>query len=136
MNLILFAHQDSFNKGATFKRVMDQNFNKIEIQTFQTFNAFKARLKQVSIYDREIYVLLADSKNRLKELTSLIDLLEGKRIILILPDDSKVSLFMAHQFFPRFFTYINDTYDDLCAVLIKMINQKKIYINLHDKGGH
>jgi hypothetical protein len=58
--------------------------------------------------------------------------MEDKRILLILPDDSPIVVSMAHQFFPRFFTYVNDTYEDLCAVLTKMINQEKIRIN-HDK---
>ena len=125
MTLIFFVHQDASQKGAKFKKHMEQNFKSPEIEIFQTFNSFKARLKRVSIYDKEIFVLLADSKNRLKELTSLIDLMEGKRIVLILPDDSDHTTSCAHQFFPRYFTYVNDTYDDLDAVLIKMAKQKK-----------
>ena len=124
MNLILFIHQDASTKGEPLKEIINQHFKKTPIQSFNTVKAFKARLKQVPLYDKEIYVLLADSKNRLKQLTSLIGLLEGKRIILILPDDSKAILSMALQFFPRFFTYINDTYDDLCAVLNKMTTSK------------
>jgi len=54
-------------------------------------------LKQVFIYDKEIFILLADSKNRLNELTSLINLLESKRIILILSGDSKATTHIAHQ---------------------------------------
>jgi hypothetical protein len=132
MNLILFIHQDSLKQGADLKRILDQRFKSVEVSTVQTFNAFKDRLKQISIYDKEIFILLADSTDRLKQLSLLIDLMEDKRILLILPDDSPIVVSMAHQFFPRFFTYVNDTYEDLCAVLTKMINQEKIRIN-HDK---
>jgi hypothetical protein len=128
MNLILFVHQDSLKEGAVLKRIVDQRFKTVEVSIVQTFNAFKARLKQVSIYDKEIFILLADSKDRLSQLSLLIDLMEDKRILLILPDDSSPVVSMAHQFFPRFFTYVNDTYDDLCAVLTKMINQEKIIL--------
>jgi hypothetical protein len=128
MNLILFVHQDSLKEGAVLKRIVDQRFKTVEVSIVQTFNAFKARLKQVSIYDKEIFILLADSKDRLSQLSRLIDLMEDKRILLILPDDSSPVVSMAHQFFPRFFTYVNDTYDDLCAVLTKMINQEKIIL--------
>jgi len=129
MNLILFVHQDSSKKGVTFKKIIDENFKEIEIQTLQAFNAFKARLKQVSNYNKDIFVLFADSKSRLNELTSLIDLIEDKRIILILPDESGATILKAHQFFPRYFTYVNDTYKDLCDVISKMINPKNIKNN-------
>jgi hypothetical protein len=130
MKLIFFTHQDASEKGANLKRVMNQNLIDTDIQFFHTFNSFKERLKRISVYEKEIYVLLADSKNRLKEINQLIDLLEDKRIILILPDASKTNLSMAHHLYPRFLTYINNTYDDLCAVLIKMINREK----LNNKG--
>ncbi len=129
MKLILFIDQDSSQKGVSFKKILNQNFKKLEIQTLQTFNAFKARLNQASNYDNEVFILFADSKRRLNKLTSLIDLLENKRIILILPDDSKATVSMALQFFPRYFTYINDTYKDLCDVINKMINLKNIKNN-------
>lgn len=127
MNLVLFIHQDSSENGAAFKNVVNQNFSETELQTLQTFNAFKTRLKQlVNFGDNEIFILFIDSKNRLKQLTSLIDLLEDKCVLLILPDDSKATISIAHQFAPRFITYINNTYDDLCAVLNNMILQEKI----------
>ncbi|WP_148214657.1 hypothetical protein [Desulforapulum autotrophicum] len=125
MNLILFVHQESSPIGANFKKRMEQNFKGLRIEILQTINTFKTRLKQISIYDKEIFILLADSQNRLKELSSLIDLLDGKRIILILPDDSDATTSAAHHFYPRYFTYVNDTYNDLCAVLIKMTQQEK-----------
>ena len=126
MNLILFIHRDVPTKGKTLKKIIDQNFKELEIQTLQTFNAFKARLKQASNYNEDVFILFVDSIKRLNTLTSLIDLLDNKRTIWILPDDSKATVSMALQFYPRYFTYINDTYADLCAVLTKMTNKKKI----------
>ena len=129
MNLILFVHKDASKKGVILKSIIEQQFKENKIEIFQTFNAFKSRLKQVSIYDKEIFILLADSKDRLKKLIPLIDMLNDRRIVLILSDDSKATISIAHQFFPRYFTYMNDTYDDLCAVLKKMTHQEKININ-------
>ncbi|SDT84148.1 hypothetical protein [Desulfobacula phenolica] len=125
MKFILFIHKASSRKGDVLKSIIEENFNNVEIQIFQTFDLFKARLRQVSIYNDEIYVLLADSKNRMEKLTLFIDLLKDRRIILILPDDSKAVISIAHHFFPRFVTYMNDTYVDLCEVLKKMISLKK-----------
>ena len=129
MNLILFIHDDAFIKGKNLKKIIDQNFKEHDIQSLQTFNSFKARLKQTYNYNNEIFILFADSKSRLSKLTNLIDLLESKRIVLIIPDDSRATVSLALQFFPRYFTSINDTYADLCAVLNKMTHQKKIKTN-------
>ncbi len=134
MNLILYVHQDTSEKGDHFKRIIEQNFKKAEIKTFRTFNGFKAKLNQPHVYDKEIFILFADSRNRLNELLKLIDRLEGKRIIIILPDQSKAALSSALKFFPRFFTPISHTYTDLCQVLKKMIDQGKKNTNMNTGG--
>ncbi|MCD4674788.1 MAG: hypothetical protein K8S18_02180 [Desulfobacula sp.] len=137
MNLVLFIHQDASKKGETLKNVIGEKFYGTKLTILHTFNAFKARLKLFSNYsDKEIFILFADSKNRLNELTSLIDLLEGKRLIIILPDESKATLSRASQFFPRFFTPVSETYNDLCDVLNKMMNQDKIKLRNYNKGGN
>ena len=128
MSLILFVHKNASPKGDSFKSVIDQNFKSLKIEIFNTLETFKSRLKQISIYHKEIHILFVDSKNRLEKLTELIDLLEDKRIILILPDDSEPTISMAHKFFPRFFTYINDPYDNLCGVINKMMNSQTVNI--------
>ncbi len=126
MNLILFIHEDSLKKGFTLKTVIDQNFYGIELTTLHTFNSVKARLKKSEgSTGNEIFILLAESRDRLNELMPLIDLLEGKQTILILPDESKTTLSCASQFFPRFFTPMNENYNDLCDVLNKMIHKNK-----------
>jgi hypothetical protein len=125
MSLILFIHQDAFKKGDVLKIVIDRTFYEIKRQTIRTFNALKARLKKSSSFtEKDIFILLADSRSRLTELISLVDLFEGKCVILILSDESTATLSMATQFFPRFFTPVSETYGDLCDVLNKMINQE------------
>jgi hypothetical protein len=127
MKLILFIHKNSSQNGLNLKKAIDCKFKEIENQTLMTFNSLKARLKQfVSFNDKEIFILLADSQDHLNELTSLIDLMEDKRIVLVLPDESKKSLSMATKFFPRFFTDMNSNYNDLCDVLKKMVQPKVI----------
>jgi hypothetical protein len=123
MNLILFVHQDASREEEILKKKMAQCFGENTIQVYHAFNALKHLLKQPGGYHQEIYVLLAESFGRLQELFSLIDLLDGRRIVLILPDDVPATLALAHRFYPRFFTYITTGYDDLCAVLLKMSNQ-------------
>ena len=123
MNLILFIHQDASQQGETLQKKMDQCFGEDTIQTVHTVEALKHILKQPGGFDQKVYVLLAESPGRLQELFCLFDLLDGRRIVLVLPNDAQSTITMAHRFYPRFFTYINKAYDDLCAVLYKMMNQ-------------
>ena len=124
MDIILFVHQEASQQGEALQKKIAQYFGENSMQTVHTVNALKHLLKQPGGSDQEVYVLLAESPGRLKELFCLFDLLDGRRIVLVLPDDAKATISLAHQFYPRFFTYINNTYDDLCAVLYKMIHQK------------
>lgn len=125
MNIVLFIHQDSSENGARLKEIIENKFRNTALQTIHTFNAFKERLKAVPDYDKEIFILLADSKHRLNDLIVLADLLDDKRILLILPDDSQATLQEAHRLFPRFLTSMSSTYEDVCSVLTKMIRQGK-----------
>lgn len=106
------------------QKKMGEYFGENIIQLVHTFNALTYTLKQPGGFDQKVYVLLAESLRRLQELFCLIDLLDGRRIVLVLPDDAKTTVSIAHRFYPRFFTYINNNYDDLCAVLYKMTNKK------------
>lgn len=124
MNLILFVHQDASQRGEALQKQMTAYFGENTILMVHTFNALKHILKQPGGRAQEIYVLLAESPGRLQELFRLMDLLDGRRIVLVLPDDAETTVGMAHRFYPRFFTYITTVYDDLCAVLYKMINPK------------
>jgi hypothetical protein len=128
MSIILYIHQDTSEKGDNLKRVIEDNFKKVEIESFNTFNAFKSRLKKVSHYNdnENFFILFADSENRLQELVTLIDLLEDRCIILVLSDDKKSTLSMSLKFFPRFITFAKNDYTDLCSVLNKMMEKTKL----------
>ncbi|MCP3901771.1 MAG: hypothetical protein GY707_18835 [Desulfobacteraceae bacterium] len=135
MNILLFIHQDASKKGDSLKKTIDQNFPETKLQMYDSHKTLNAELKQYSGFsEKEIIVLLADSPGRLDQLSSMIDLMEDKRILLILPDESKETLSKASQFFPRFFTPLSDTYDDLCSVLNKIINQNNLNTNHNYKG--
>lgn len=124
MAFVFFIHKGSSGHGKRLKAVAEKEFSGYGIQIIQAFDALRARLKQLSDYEKEVFILLADSFDRLNKLITLSDLLEDRRVILILPDDSKASLSRAALFFPRFFTPVSNTYEDVCSVLSKMIDRQ------------
>ncbi|MCP4672873.1 MAG: hypothetical protein GY857_16375 [Desulfobacula sp.] len=124
MNFILFTHKDALQKGARLQNAIENSDHGNKLQVYKTFNSFKSRLK-VDFGDtrNEILILFAESRQRLNHLISLSDLMEGRRIVLILPDESKQTLSIASKFFPRFFTTVRDNYNDLCDVIDKMTDK-------------
>lgn len=124
LKLILFIHYDSGNKGKLFKQAIGRIDMLNTDNVFKDLNSFKNYL--INPYDfknKEIIVLFADSKARLTKLSAFINLLEGKRLLLVAPDQTPETTSKTLKFMPRFFTYIKDDYDDLCAVIKKMGSQ-------------
>jgi hypothetical protein len=69
----------------------------------------------------EIAILAAASRQELQEFIALEELLEGLRIILILPDREARTVSEGHKLRPRLWTHLDDDFSVLRAVLEKMI---------------
>jgi hypothetical protein len=123
MDIILFAHKE---KGKLLRNTIKKNCYEANFHAIHNFNAFKSKLKKnFRTNNNEVLILFAESLNRLKQLISLVDLMEGKRIVLILPDESELTLAVAAQFFPRFFMSVSDDYDNLCQVIGRMTDKNE-----------
>lgn len=126
IKLILFIHHDSGSEGKTFKRSMDQLDIQADIMLIQDFKTLEMHLiKPPDFVLSELFILLADSNNHLDHLFNFIELLKDKRLLLILPDNQPETISKAHKFWPRFFTYINHNYDDLCSVIKQIENKRR-----------
>ncbi len=75
--------------------------------------------------DLKILVLLAVDRKELSEILSARDLFYNCRIILILPDQKKETVSEGLRLCPRYFTYLDSTFEDVGAVLDKMITYLK-----------
>jgi len=80
-----------------------------------------------------IALLTAKTKKDLEDLVALRELLSDIRVILILPDRDHDTISMAHALYPRFLSYIDRDFDEVKAVLSKMLfslNLNKSYRHL------
>ena len=68
-----------------------------------------------------IALLTAKTKQDLEDLVALRELLSDIRVILILPDRDHDTISKAHALYPRFLTYIDRDFDEVKAVLSKML---------------
>lgn len=129
MNILLYANE-KVTAANRLQNVIEAFVNKADIDIYRTLSSFALRLRR-SKYNVDVIVLLAASKKEFLNLLSLRNLLDGIRIILILPDRKPETISKGHKLYPRFVSFADDNFEDVGAVLGKMlehINEKqKIY---------
>jgi hypothetical protein len=120
--IIIFTHQNSGEKGNLFLKAIETRVKDIKVDICRTVETFEEKLKQSqSYFGREIIILFVDNENRFDRLYLKKERLQDKRLLIVLPEKSQKNISMVHKFFPRYFTFIDNQYDDLCDVLDKMI---------------
>lgn len=122
VNVIFFIHEDAGMAGKRLQKVIRNSLAKCRRQVCPTISELADRLRcPVPYGEQELYVLLADNRDRLNEMVRLKNLLEGKWMVLIIAEQSDASLANAHLLCPRFFTTVGAGFDDVIAVLNKRI---------------
>ena len=77
----------------------------------------------------EVAVILATRQKQLRELQSLDQMLESLRIILILPDAAPQTIARAHSLRPRYVTNMHSDFQDVSAVLRKLLALPELQID-------
>nr|WP_319495019.1 hypothetical protein [uncultured Desulfobacter sp.] len=121
MRFIIFCHRATLTLGSCFSQSIIQQWPGVEIELFQTVRTLQLRLRQVpgTVKD-EIHIFLADSKRRLLELIQLNGLVEDKKLVLVVPEQSEEMMRLAVQLSPRYIAGIRDGDEALNRVLKKM----------------
>ena len=70
-----------------------------------------------------IFVLVAADRKELEKIVALRPYLLDMPVVLILPDWEKSTFKEGHALYPRFVTYLESNFDDVTAVLKKMIQR-------------
>jgi hypothetical protein len=74
------------------------------------------------IYDHDTIVLIqARDREELLRIVSLRDLLQGLRVILLIPDRNGETISLAHRLRPRFLSNSENDFSDTFSVLQKML---------------
>ena len=106
------------------KKAIESVITKEKLEVYSSFDSLSTRLHR-PLNGLKIAILLADSDQDLTDFLSLQDLLSELRIILILPDREPSTFARAHILRPRFMTYTDSDFEDIRAVLSKMIDGQK-----------
>lgn len=120
--LVLFIHHQSGPDGDRLQEMIRLHFSDIPQEQCADLGSLREQLKHPESNEKPvIYVLFADTKDRLNQLRDLHEHLESRRLILILPDHHQSTRSGGLRLLPRFIAYAGDSYYDLIAVIEKMI---------------
>jgi hypothetical protein len=111
-----------------------EKVNKVVLhEEFEEFHSFEALFQfLVKSWDEtEIILLRASSGNDLVDFRRIRGLMRDVQILLVMPDRKPETLVQGHLLHPRYITYEDGNFDDLAAVLQKMLNRKRPQQQLH-----
>lgn len=119
MNLLLYSQEADTDEHQLLALI-----RKTEgIEIYRSTEAFRARLAE-PVQIAKIIIVIADQKT-LFRLSEWDDLLNDRKLILILTDDSAETISMAHRFRPRYIAFKGDNIEEVVSVLEHMILRLK-----------
>ena len=120
MKLLLYARKDEIGQRLR-ERIQDLMLNNV-MESFKAIDNFIQRLRQ-PVNEFSLAVILADSRNELNKIIELGDLLEGLKIIIILPDRSPETVSAALKLHPRYMGYADGDFLDVSMVAGRMLQR-------------
>jgi hypothetical protein len=90
------------------------------LSVYRSIEALSYGLQRLYEHD-PIVILRARDRKELLRIVSLRDLLQGLRIILLVPNREKETISLAHRLRPRFLSNSENDLSDTMSVLQKMI---------------
>jgi hypothetical protein len=94
------------------------------IGIFQTLESFYDRIRQGRT-DITAAVVFASDRQDIIKLQGIRELISDMRMIMILPDAEEESVKMGHSFYPRYISFTDSTFEDVAAVLQKIISNTR-----------
>ena len=123
MNLLVYAAK-SDGAAQHLLQVTEEIVPAKNLQIYRNFNSLSYRLQQ-PMNGLKIAILLAGNDRDLTDFLSLQDLLSDIRVILVLPNHEPAMIAKAHSLGPRFMTYADSGFEDLKAVLGKILKSNQ-----------
>ena len=123
MSLLMYAAK-SEAAAKRLQQAVEEIVPAKDLEICPDFKSLSSRLQQ-PMNGLEIAVLLAGSERDLTGFHSLRDLLSEMRILLVIPDREPETYTRAHRLRPRFMTHTDSDFQDIKAVLGKMVDGPK-----------
>ncbi len=111
------------SQGKRLYQVVTSVASEAKTTTYRTIDELCHGLRQ-PMNGYRVAVILADTCEELSKIHGLLDWFWNCRIILILPDHKRETVSNGWKLFPRFISYIDSDFNDVGAVLEKMLAYK------------
>ena len=121
MEVILYA-PDSEQSGV--RERIGSLIPQRRVRVYRTLEGLSERLHR-PVDPETVLIIVACSREKLSEVSALQRVLGDVRTIVVVPDQEPTTVALAHQLRPRFLAYANSKFDDLAAVLQKMIGSDR-----------
>ena len=122
MSLLVYAAK-SDGTAQRLRKVVEEIVPKKDLEICRNIESLSSRLQQ-PMNGLDIAILLAGSVRDLTGFRSLQDLLSEMRILLVIPDREPDTFAKAHRLRPRFMTHTDSDFEDIKAVLGKIVSRK------------
>lgn len=123
MNLLFYATKRD-RAAERLQRVIQEVASQDKLEIYRTFGSLSQRLHQPG-NGLNIAVLAPTGRGELGEILSLREPFSDIRIILILPDRERETISNAHKLLPRFLSYADRDFEQVKAVLNKMLESMR-----------
>ena len=105
-----------------FQEVVEALRSETAVEMYTSFSSLSKRFSRPFRHSN-IFVLVAADRKELQKILSLRVYLLDMPVVLILPDGEKDTFKQGHSLYPRFISYLENNFDDVTAVLEKMIQR-------------
>jgi len=119
MSLLVYVNSIS-SVGKRLESTIEAVAPQGRTEVYRDMNSLTRRLHQPRGMLR-IAVLFAGTRKDLDDILSIQDLLRDLRKIIVLPDSKENTIGKGHALRPRYLTYADSDFEDLRAVLMKML---------------
>ena len=124
-------YTNSFIRKLT--ELLDESFPTAQYEVYFRWEALKKRL-QLLRQDICSVILIAPTRNALEMTMAIQPLVEGLKVVLVLPDRDGDTIEKAHTFRPRYFTYVDTDFRDIVIVLKKISDKHRtVMLSFNDQ---
>ena len=109
----------------------------IEVKSIDSITELEKDLRFTVPTNRTpLYILLADTQERLSRFRDLQDFLIDRTLLLLLPDNRDRSVWLGHQLHPRMLFFLDDPVEDICGIISQIINKRNSQKLWQGGGGY
>ena len=114
------------NNGGASGKIREAIQRKVPGSALESFDSIEGLARRLQRFtgSSTVAVFLADTQEELSALFVIRKLLDGIRLVLVLPDHSEATVAKGHRFHPRFLSFADNGIREVPAVLGKMLGDR------------